>query len=243
MEYQLFISHADVHHRIYGSLVNRLNDAKLNGRRFHWKDRSISFQRRSNLGHEDLRAHIQSEIQASDALVVLARPIATRREWLKWEVEVAKQFSKPVVGFGRRGERHTSKFVRENADALVLTGRVSTLISAIATQVAEAKSRPRREALDLVIPAAPRVTPIEEITEPDVDFAVDREVLSSGSAVDQDDSSPDDFIEGANDIDPILPEAQIVYLPRQNERVVLFGRTPDGPDAPIGMRNSARDAD
>lgn len=129
MAYKIFITHAFDDQDIYFALVNKLNAAN----RFDWRNLSIQFDMRLDLSEDELREEIGRKIEACDVLLALTKPVATRREWLQWEIRLAKRLHKPVIGIGRRRSDRMSSFVRGQADAIVNSWRVEDIVAAIRT--------------------------------------------------------------------------------------------------------------
>jgi hypothetical protein len=102
--YRIFICHAYAHRRIFTELVGKLNDAP----RFKWRDRSVPYERRMELTDDKLRQRIGEEIAGCDVMLALTKPIARRREWLQWEINLARALGKPIVGVVHRRNDYVS---------------------------------------------------------------------------------------------------------------------------------------
>jgi hypothetical protein len=157
MAYQVFICHAYDHQDIYFELVRKLNNA----RRFDWRNQSIQFDMRLDLSEAQLREEIARRIAASNVMLALTKPIATRREWLQWEINLAKRLNKPMIGVARRTSDRVSSFVRRQADELVYTWRADHIINAIEGLGEEYRKREQSPPLEELPPLVPAVTDID----------------------------------------------------------------------------------
>lgn len=145
MAYKIFISHAYDHQDIYFDLVQKLNGER---RRFDWRNVSVQFDMRHGEDGEEIpldrmRELIGSRVADCDVMLALTKPIATRRQWLQWEILRAKELGKPVIGISRRRNDRVSSFVRAHADEIVDTWVVAHIIEAIELLVEESRSKPR----------------------------------------------------------------------------------------------------
>lgn len=140
MGYKIFISHAYLHRRIYFELVQKLND--VGSRALDWRNLSVQFDMRygppqavaalvADRDDDWLRQEISRRIEDCDVFLVLTKPVATRRRWLQWEITLAKQLGKPIVGIARKRNDRVSRFVRVHADDIVDTWRVEHIVNAI----------------------------------------------------------------------------------------------------------------
>ena len=152
MEYQIFISHAYRDRKIYYDLVQKLNDVGTH--RVDWRNLSIQFDMR--LGHrralaslradvddEWLREEIGRRITDCELFLVLTKPVASRRRWLQWEILLAKNLGKPVIGIARKRNDSVSSFVKAHADDIVDTWRVEHIVNAIKQYGKEYRARRR----------------------------------------------------------------------------------------------------
>ena len=139
--YNIFICHAFDNQQIYSQLVVKLNDAKW----FEWADQSVPMHTQlRGMSDEELKEVLGKKIEASDVMLVLTLPVATRRKWIQWEIMCAKWHGRPVIGVARRTNDDVSKFVREMADELVLTWRQDHITKAIRCWAKKAHQRAQR---------------------------------------------------------------------------------------------------
>jgi hypothetical protein len=141
--YKVFISHAFSHHDLYANIEGRLNKQP-----FDWRDCSVPKHRRfgdkaSDITDIELKKKIGEAIDNCDVFIAIAKPVATTRPWLVWEVEYAKSKGKPVIAYWRKGKDfRTSMLVRAAADVCISSGRINDVISAIVALAVAARKRP-----------------------------------------------------------------------------------------------------
>jgi MTH538 TIR-like domain (DUF1863) len=134
--YRVFISHAySDHGHLYDNLV-----ARLNGRSFNWRDVSLPRQRRVEAALPDatIERNLRLQIRNCDVVLAIAKPIASRRRWMKYELALAKDMGKPIVALWRRHvDRRTSRFVLDLADETVDSWEIDNIIDAVERVVAK----------------------------------------------------------------------------------------------------------
>ena len=165
MAYKVFICHAYDHQQIYEELRRKLNDAS----RFDWRNLSVQYDMRygdaeEEVGKEELRALIGKRIEECDVLLVLTKPIASRRKWLQWEIARAAELGKPIIGIARKRNDRVSRFVRQHADDIVDSWRVEHIINAIVGYADEYRQQQAQKPHRLAeLPPLPVDTPDEEL--------------------------------------------------------------------------------
>jgi hypothetical protein len=169
MTYKIFICHAYDHQDIYEELRKKLNDRIP---KFDWRNLSVQYDMRygtvdNEIDQGELRELIGKRIEDCDVLLALTKPIASRREWLQWEINRANDLGKPVIGIARRKNDSVSRFVRANTDDIVDTWRVDHIINAIEFQVSEYRARPAQ-----VLPNKADLPPLP-VNPPDEEVAPD----------------------------------------------------------------------
>jgi hypothetical protein len=165
MVYRVFICHAYDHRDIYFKLVQ-----KLNAENFAWRNESVQYDMR--FGHDDdqlddthLRNMVGAKIAECDVMLALTKPVASRRAWLQWEIKLAKELGKPVIGIARYRNDRVSKFVRDQATEIVDTWRIDHITNAIEWNVDDL--RRRRGSAEIVKRLAPSVMPLLVRSPPD----------------------------------------------------------------------------
>lgn len=140
MVYKVFISHAYDHSALCDSLVSRFNRE-----RFNWADHSVPRQRRyladgELLPEPEMKALLKSHIDASDVVIVIAKPIVVLRPYLRWELEYAKKAGKPILAVWRkRVDLKVSKYARDRADRCIDSWQIRSIMKAIEEMTAQSR--------------------------------------------------------------------------------------------------------
>lgn len=114
--YNLFISHAWKYGDEYQHLIELLNNA----RNFVWKNYSVSQDDPLAGGsRKKLAREIYNQIRLTSVVLVIAGMYVAHREWLKYEIDLADKFNKPVIGIRPRGSVYVPALVRESAIEIV----------------------------------------------------------------------------------------------------------------------------
>lgn len=167
MAYSVFISHAYDHRDIYYELVQKLNDAN----HFSWHNRSLGFDiqfdgGRDDVDNEELRNALSERIATSDVLIALTKPVASRRRWLQWEIQHARQLGKPVIGVARRLNDNVSSYVRDHSDHIVSTWKTQEIVTAIKLYAHQSRDVRRVPSIETTASALPPEVPDIEIVQP-----------------------------------------------------------------------------
>ena len=208
MVYRVFVSHAFDHFALFDSVVSRLNSAH-----FNWLDCSVPKHRRYSadgkpLADEEMKALLSRHIDECDVVVVIAKPVASRRQWLRWELDYARAAGKPILAVWRRQvDLRVSKFARDRADRCVDTWNISSIIRAIEDLAARprASDRPSSTALIQKLPVVG--------LDPENDDAVVPEIASAPA-------------------EPLAPVGELALVPGES----IEGKTPREALAPTFER-------
>lgn len=98
--YALFISHAWKYNDEYYRLVNLLKEAPL----FKWSNYSVP--EHDPLGtktDKELRDALNRQIRPVNAFLLISGMYVLHRDWIQEEIDIAKSYSKPIVGIRPRG--------------------------------------------------------------------------------------------------------------------------------------------
>lgn len=115
--YRVFISHSWTYGDHYDRLVELLKDQPY----FAWSDHSVP---KDDPIHNapnatKLREAIRRQMQGVNCVVILAGVYSTYSKWINVEIELARELGKPIVAVEYWGAEHTSRVVKDNADAVV----------------------------------------------------------------------------------------------------------------------------
>jgi hypothetical protein len=62
-----------------------------------------------------IKARLREMISKSDVVLAIAGVYATHSEWMTWELQVAKEMKKPIIGIIPRGQQRISSVVSDHA--------------------------------------------------------------------------------------------------------------------------------
>ena len=114
--YRLFISHAWDYGGDYQRLVNLLSEAK----RFRSIDYSVPqhdpIMARST---RQLRVALRNHIRPVHAVLIISGMYVNYRDWIQYEIDVAQDYRKPIIGIEPRGSQRVPAEVRSAATTMV----------------------------------------------------------------------------------------------------------------------------
>lgn len=115
-DYALFISHSWNYDQEYARLNRLLNDADG----FNFRNYSVPEEEKFDTkSDEELENALrEKQIKPSSVVVVLAGLYSTHSEWIRKEVRIAKEESKPILGVEPWGNNRTSNYVERHADEM-----------------------------------------------------------------------------------------------------------------------------
>ena len=114
--YRLFISHAWKYKDDYDRLTRLLNEAK----RFKWQDYSVPIFDPINAKDDaQLRAELNNHISRAQVILIISGMYVNYREWIQYEIDVSKDYHKPIIGIEPRGSRRVPVDVRAVAATMV----------------------------------------------------------------------------------------------------------------------------
>ena len=110
--YNLFISHCWSYDDEYIRLVNLLNNAPD----FYWKNYSVSFDNPLAGGsRKKLAEEIDRQIRLASAVLVISGIYVSHRKWIQFEINLADEYNKPIVGIVPRGNLNIPAAIRRSA--------------------------------------------------------------------------------------------------------------------------------
>ena len=127
--YDLFISHAWEYNSEYYRLVNLLSGARL----FKWRNYSVPehdplFARTNS----QLESELDQQIRPVNAVLIISGMYVNYRRWIDYEIQVAEDYRKPIIGIIPWGGERTPVRVREVSDAMV-RWNTQSIVDAIRT--------------------------------------------------------------------------------------------------------------
>lgn len=136
--YRLFISHA-WHHKgdDYDRLIRLLHEAKL----FNWQNYSVpEIDPISAKNNSQLRADLKNQIRPAQAVLIISGMYANYREWIQYEMDVSKDFGKPIIGIQPWGAKRVPTEVRSAATTMV-KWNTKSIVSAIRKHAIRKRSK------------------------------------------------------------------------------------------------------
>ncbi|HDR0967240.1 TPA: TIR domain-containing protein [Pasteurella multocida] len=110
--YSIFVSHSWDHSNDLSSLHNLLQNRGY----FSFDSQEVTKNHPINSFNElYIKQKLKEKIRNSNILLALAGIYASHSEWMKWEIETAKELGVPVVGIIPRGQERISKIVFDNS--------------------------------------------------------------------------------------------------------------------------------
>jgi len=112
--FDLFISHAWDYNAEYYRLVEILNAAP----NFKWRNYSVP--RHDPLaGGAQLSEQLRNQVRPVNAVLILAGMYVNHREWIQHEIDLAKSYTKPLIGVFPRGQERAPLQVTTSVNAMV----------------------------------------------------------------------------------------------------------------------------
>jgi hypothetical protein len=109
----IFVSHsyrdADLYHKLIAELRNRSH--------FNFQDRSVPDI--TLIQNGKVKYTIRKRIEQCDVVLVFSRPVATKSQMIQFELNMAKQYSKPIIAIKPLEDKNVSTVVRKYADVLI----------------------------------------------------------------------------------------------------------------------------
>lgn len=114
--YHLFISHAWTYNAEYYRLLGMLRSAP----NFRFKNYSVpEHDPLKTKTDAQLRAALHRQIKPVHCVLILAGMYVNHRKWIQEEINIAKQYKKPIVGIRPRGQQRTPIEVQQAAKVMV----------------------------------------------------------------------------------------------------------------------------
>lgn len=112
--YDLFISHAWDYNDEYYRLVNLLNAAP----NFKWRNYSVP-EHDPLAGGPTLALQLDAQIRPVNAVLILAGMYVNHRDWIQKEIDLARNYRKPLIGVKPWGNVIVPQLVSMSVDSLV----------------------------------------------------------------------------------------------------------------------------
>jgi len=110
--YSIFVSHSWDHSNDLISLHNLLSNRGY----FYYDPQEVT--KNNPINSENaiyIKQRLRERIRNSNILLALAGIYASHSDWMKWEIETAKELEVPIVGIIPRGQERISQVVFANS--------------------------------------------------------------------------------------------------------------------------------
>lgn len=125
--YDLFISHAWKYTDEYYRLVNLLNRAPY----FKWRNYSVPQHDPLTINSSRrLAAALDKQVRPANAVLVVSGMYVHYRDWIKFEVELAQHYNKPIIGIRPWGAQRIPKEVQD-ASTIMVGWNTDSIVKAI----------------------------------------------------------------------------------------------------------------
>jgi len=118
--YDIFISHAWRYSDDYYSLVKLLNEAP----NFTWRNYSDPkhdpvVDPDDDVGRRKLVKELDEQIRPVNCVIIISGMYVAYSDWIQTEIDIAKQYRKPIIGVKPLGQERTPQAVQDVADEMV----------------------------------------------------------------------------------------------------------------------------
>ena len=129
--YDLFVSHAWRYNDDYYRLERMLRDTLL----FKWRNYSVPehdplINPNSFVGKSKLTELLVRQVKPVNCVLILGGMYAAHSEWILKEIEIAKNYKKPIIGIYPWGQQNMPIAVQNSANELV-GWNTNTIVAAI----------------------------------------------------------------------------------------------------------------
>lgn len=130
--YYLFIAHAwHQHNGDYKHLVALLNSAN----NFQWVDYSVpQHDPKDANSAQALRQALQDQIRPVQCVLVISGIYVAYRDWMQYEISLAANWGKPIIGIKPWGRQNLPRYVTQVANKVV-GWNTDSIVSAIRNHV------------------------------------------------------------------------------------------------------------
>ena len=168
LAYGLFISHAWDYADDYDAVVRLLK----NDIWFKWEDLSVPIEKPIAMSivlpksNRRILKELEERINEADALLVLAGIYVSHSGWIQSEIEVARDFGKPIIGIKPRGQERIPVALQLLARDLV-GWTTNSIVGAIRTHAKPTRkvSVPITAPIPTVTPTGPQTSALQTLAE------------------------------------------------------------------------------
>ncbi|NJE44271.1 TIR domain-containing protein [Massilimicrobiota sp. SW1139] len=114
--YHILISHSWDYNSDYETIKGWLNDAKY----FMWSNYSVPLSNPLDVNSKkELKNKLRTRIEKCSCIIILSGMYVSYSEWIDYEIDVAIELEKPIIGVKPRGQERIPSKVSENANVMV----------------------------------------------------------------------------------------------------------------------------
>lgn len=125
--YRVFISHAWKHDADYDRLVRMLDQAP----NFRWANYSVpDHDPLDAVTSKELEDELKDQIRPVHIVIILAGMYVPHSKWIQKEIDLAKAFSKPIIGIRPWGQQRTPRAVQD-ASLEIVGWNTDSIVQAI----------------------------------------------------------------------------------------------------------------
>jgi len=129
--YGLFISHAWRYHDDYDRLGKLLNATPY----FNWRNYSVprhdpAIDPNTSAGDRQLRQELSKQIKPVNCVLVVSGMYAAYSYWIQVEIDIAKEYGKPILGLVPLGQDRIPVAIQQAAHEMV-NWRTDSVIDAV----------------------------------------------------------------------------------------------------------------
>lgn len=115
-DYHIFISHSWDYSSQYEKICEWLDNTVY----FSWTDYSVPITNPINsTGVRDLQEKIKNRISMCSCIIILSGMYVDYSDWIEYEIKVAKELNKPIIGVVPWGHERIPQIVQESASVMV----------------------------------------------------------------------------------------------------------------------------
>lgn len=115
-DYHILISHSWDYNSDYDKIKEWLDNAN----NFEWTNYSVPFTNPLDVrGKRELKEKLCNRISICSCVIILSGMYVSYSEWIDYEIDIAIELGKPIIGVKPRGQERIPSKVSNNADVMV----------------------------------------------------------------------------------------------------------------------------
>ena len=115
-DYHILISHSWDYDNHYQTICNWFNNAS----NFKWTNYSVPLTNPLDVkSKSELKQKLRNRISLCSCVIILSGMYVAYSDWIDYEIDVAKEFGKPIIGVKPWGQERIPSKVQNHADVIV----------------------------------------------------------------------------------------------------------------------------